>query len=114
MEYESARSRAIDPVRFEQRKKRVNGYPDEPVTASPTKDPQQVCQLAEEMHLLQVALHLLAVEERQVVQTAFFSEWTYRETVEKLNQPLGTVKTRIRSVLCILRQAFGTILKKAL
>jgi RNA polymerase sigma-70 factor (ECF subfamily) len=80
-----ARSRAIDKVRFEQRKKRVNGYPDEPVTASPMKDPQQVCQLAEETQVLQEALHLLTLEERQVIQTAFFSELTYRETAEKLN-----------------------------
>jgi len=108
-----ARSRAIDRVRFEQRKKRVNGYPDEPVAASPMKDPQQVCQLAEETQLLQEALHLLTPEERLVIETAFFSELTYQETAEKLNQPVGTVKTRIRNALCKLRQAFGTNMKKA-
>lgn len=108
-----ARSRAIDRVRFEQRKKRVNGYPDEPVTASPRKDPQQECQLAEETQRLRDAIHLLTPEERQVIETAFFSELTYQETAEKLKQPLGTVKTRIRSALCKLRQAFGTYIKKA-
>jgi RNA polymerase sigma-70 factor (ECF subfamily) len=73
-----------------------------------------VCQLAEETQLLRDAIHLLTPEERQVIQTAFFSELTYQETAGKLNQPLGTVKTRIRSALCKLRQAFGTNMKKAI
>src|SRR5438876_8684791 len=34
-----ARSRAIDRLRFEQRKKRVNSYADDPVTASASHDP---------------------------------------------------------------------------
>jgi RNA polymerase sigma-70 factor (ECF subfamily) len=109
-----ARSRAIDRVRFEQRKKRVNGYRDEPVTTSPAKDPQQACQLVEETQLLRDALHLLTPDERRVIETAFFSELTYQETAEKLNQPLGTVKTRIRAAFCKLRQAFGTNMKKAI
>ena len=73
-----------------------------------------MCQLAEETELLQEALHLLTPEERQVIQTAFFSELTYQETAEKLNQPVGTVKTRIRAALCKLRQAFGRDMKKAI
>jgi RNA polymerase sigma-70 factor (ECF subfamily) len=108
-----ARSRAIDRIRFEQRKKRVNQYRDDPVTAHPSEDPQEACQLQEESQLLRAALQLLTPEERQVIETAFFSELTYQETAEKLNQPVGTVKTRIRSAFCKLRQALGTSLKRA-
>src|SRR2546430_10532882 len=36
-----ARSRAIDRLRFEQRKKRVNSYADNPVTTSAGIDPQR-------------------------------------------------------------------------
>jgi Sigma-70, region 4 len=45
------------------------------------------------------ALEVLTPEERQAIETAFFSELTYHEVATKLNQPLGTVQTRIRSGL---------------
>ena len=106
-----ARSRAIDRLRFEQRKKRVNSYADDPVTASASHDPQQACDFEERSRLLRSALKVLTPEERQAIETAFFSELTYQEVATKLNQPLGTVKTRIRSGLGKLRQALAGTLK---
>jgi len=110
-----ARARAIDRIRFEQRKKRVNAYHDDPVTTNPnpSMDPHEACQLREESQLVRAALQLLTPDERQVIETAFFSELTYQETAEKLNHRVGTVKTRIRSAFCKLRQALGTSLKRA-
>ena len=52
----------------------------------------------------------LTLEERLVIETAFFSELTYPEVAKKLNQPLGTVKTRIRSGLAKLRELLGKTL----
>jgi len=104
-----ARSRAIDRLRFEQRKKRVNSYADDPVTASASHDPQQACDFEERSRLLRSALKVLTPEERQAIETAFFSELTYQEVATTLNQPLGTVKTRIRSGLGKLRQTLGTL-----
>ena len=103
--------RAIDRLRFEQRKKRVNSYGDDPVTTSAANDPQQACHFAEQSRLLRDALEVLTPEERQVIETAFFSELTYHEVATKLNQPLGTVKTRIRSGLGKLRQTLARTLK---
>jgi RNA polymerase sigma-70 factor (ECF subfamily) len=52
----------------------------------------------------------LAPRERQALETAFFSGLTYAETAARLNQPVGTVKTRIRSALAKLREALvGTV-----
>jgi RNA polymerase sigma-70 factor, ECF subfamily len=106
-----ARSRAIDRLRFEQRKKRVNNYADTPPTTTAPNDPQQACQLEEQSDLLRNALEVLRPEERQVIETAFFSEMTYEQVAAKLNQPLGTVKTRIRSGLGKLRQSLARTLK---
>jgi RNA polymerase sigma-70 factor, ECF subfamily len=84
-----ARSRAIDRLRFEQA----------------ASDPQKG-------RLLRHALQVLTPEERQTLETAFFSELTYREVAAKFDQPLGTVKTRIRSGLGKLREALAGTLKR--
>ena len=113
-----ARSRAIDRVRFEHRKKRFNDsadsfdeHVDSPLSTTAANDPQQTFHLEEQSRLLRNALEVLTPEERQVIEIAFFSELTYREAATKLNQPLGTVKTRIRSGLGKLRLELAGALK---
>lgn len=103
-----ARSRAIDRLRFDQRKKRVNTYPHSLRPTTDIVDPQQATLFEEQSRLVQRALEVLTAEERRAIETAFFSELTYEQTAIKLNQPLGTVKTRIRSGLEKLREALGT------
>ena len=61
--------------------------------------------------MLRDALKVLTTEERKAIETAFFSELTYEQTASKLNQPLGTVKTRIRSGLGKLREALAMRVK---
>jgi RNA polymerase sigma-70 factor (ECF subfamily) len=102
-----ARSRAIDRLRFEQRKKRVNTYPDSLGSTTDMVDPQQASLFAEQIRVLRDALEVLTPGERTAIETAFFSELTYEETARRLEQPLGTVKTRIRSGLGKLRAALG-------
>ena len=106
-----ARSRAIDRLRFEQRKKRVNDQADSPLTMTAASGPQEAFDVGEQGRILRHALQVLTPEERQAIETAFFSELTYSEAAERLNQPLGTVKTRIRSGLGKLRQALAGPLK---
>ena len=106
-----ARSRAIDRLRFDQRKKRVNTYPHSLGPTTDIVDPQQACLFEEQSRLLRNALEVLTPEERKAIENAFFSELTYEQTARKLNQPLGTVKTRIRSGLGKLREAMGKKLK---
>jgi RNA polymerase sigma-70 factor (ECF subfamily) len=102
-----ARSRAIDRLRFDQRKKRVNTYPHSLGPTTDMVDPQQACLFEEQGRLLRNALEVLTPEERKAIESAFFAELTYEEAAKKLNQPLGTVKTRIRSGLGKLREALG-------
>ena len=101
-----ARSRAIDRLRLEQRKKRVNQHPGDTAPPFEPDGPHESVEFQEQARLLRHALALLTLQERQAIETAFFSELTHAEIAAQLNQPLGTVKTRIRSGLVKLRQAF--------
>jgi RNA polymerase sigma-70 factor, ECF subfamily len=102
-----ARSRAIDRLRFEHRKKRVNPHANDPATTATASSPQEIYDVEEQGRLLRKALEMLTPDERQAIETAFFSELTYGEVATRLNQPLGTVKTRVRSGLGKLRRALG-------
>ena len=107
-----ARSRAIDRVRFERRQKRVDPHPSDPVPAIELDDAHDVLEFKQQSQALRAALMILTLEERQAIEAAFFSELTYAEVASRLSQPLGTVKTRIRSGLHKLRHALAEGTKK--
>ena len=52
-------------------------------------------------------IHLLPAEQRKTLEMAFFDGLTHSEIAEMTGDPLGTVKTRIRSALTALRKAFN-------
>jgi RNA polymerase sigma-70 factor (ECF subfamily) len=101
-----ARSRAIDRLRFEGRKKRTHSAEADlqmqPMTT------EAAAEGSEQANGLQQALQALTPDERQAIETAYFSELTYVEVAARLQQPLGTIKTRIRSALSKLRRALTT------
>jgi RNA polymerase sigma-70 factor (ECF subfamily) len=102
-----ARSRAIDRLRFDKRKKRVDVPEGDPPPMLDRWDSQDIVELKQQSRALQAALNVLTPDERRAIEAAFFAELTYAEVAMKLNQPLGTVKTRIRSGLRKLRQALA-------
>ena len=99
-----ARSRAIDRLRFESRKKRSHEGDVQPLTEV-AADPRDVLELREQSESLYAALAALTPDERQAIETTFFAGLTHAEAATRLNQPLGTIKTRIRSGLHKLRHA---------
>ena len=101
-----ARSRAIDRLRFEGRKKRTHSVVADPQMQTMTTE--SAAEGSEQAHVLQQALQALTPDERQAIEAAYFSELTYVEVAARLNQPLGTIKTRIRSALGKLRRALTT------
>jgi RNA polymerase sigma-70 factor (ECF subfamily) len=101
-----ARSRAIDRLRFENRKKRSRGGDEQPL-AEVSANPHDILELREQSKSLRAALATLTSDERQAIETTFFAGLTHAEAAARLNQPLGTVKTRIRSGLHKLRDALA-------
>jgi len=102
-----ARSRALDRVRLEQRKKRVNEHPDSPSAATTAHDPRETLEAGERNSALRKGLLALTLEEREAIEGAYFLELTHVEVAGRLNQPLGTIKTRIRSGLGKLRKTLS-------
>jgi RNA polymerase sigma-70 factor (ECF subfamily) len=102
-----ARSRAIDRLRFDQRKKRLPPDTQEPLPPAAVPSPDDVLATEQQTLAVRNALAVLTPDERNAIEAAFFSELTYAEVAARLNQPLGTIKTRIRSGLHKLREALA-------
>jgi len=102
-----ARSRAINHLRFDSGKKRSDSG-DLQSLAKVAADQCGVLELREQRVALHTALATLTSDEREAVETTFFGGLTHAEAAARLNQPLGTIKTRIRSGLSKLRHALSS------
>ncbi len=54
---------------------------------------------------VRTVLNTMPADQRQAMEMAFFEGHTHMEIAEQTGQPLGTVKTRIRSALSTIRKA---------
>lgn len=79
---------------------------------TPLPDSEHALGLKQQAELLRKALTVLTPDEQLAIETAYLSGLSYGEAAERLNQPLGTIKTRIRSGLAKLREALGDTVVK--
>jgi RNA polymerase sigma-70 factor (ECF subfamily) len=96
-----ARNRSIDALR---RKRPTEQVDDMALSSS-----YNLADEAERNSMMEKArsvIHKLPVEQRKTLEMAFFDGLTHTEIAEMTGDPLGTVKTRIRSALTTLRKAF--------
>src|SRR5687768_8262994 len=104
-----ARSRAIDRVRA--RRVRPEGAPvaiDVVVdTMSAPGDVAGDVLAGEDAVILRRELAALPLLQRVTIELAYFEGLSHREVAERLGEPLGTVKTRIRMGLLKLRGALA-------
>jgi RNA polymerase sigma-70 factor (ECF subfamily) len=104
-----ARSRAIDRVRA--RRARPEGAPvaiDVVVdTMSAPGDVAGDVLAGEDAVILRRELAALPLLQRVTIELAYFEGLSHREVAERLGEPLGTVKTRIRMGLLKLRGALA-------
>ncbi|MBK6405699.1 MAG: sigma-70 family RNA polymerase sigma factor [Holophagales bacterium] len=103
-----ARSRAIDRLRSRNRREdRTISIDDPNVHFDPldeTAFPDQVVSFRQNRDAVRAAMDKLSNVQREAVELAFLKGMTHVEIAEKLGQPLGTVKTRIRQGLIRLRK----------
>ena len=101
-----ARARAIDRVRALRRRGETFVAPmEEAISAAPDVPGGDAAERAEDRGVIQGALGQLSVAQREVIELAYYAGLTQTEIAERLKQPLGTVKTRIRLGLERLREA---------
>ena len=100
-----ARSRAIDQLRASTRRKRLDSVaPGDLGAHSNSHDPEQLLLSSERGLRVRKAIDQLNPEQSEVIQIAYFSGLTHSEIADRLGQPLGTVKTRIRHGMMRLRE----------
>jgi RNA polymerase sigma-70 factor (ECF subfamily) len=96
------RSRALDLVRARSRRDRITGtaaadQPDEPPAMGTWRgDPADSLDRTERQRQVLAALGELSPPQRQAIELAFFEGLSQAEIATRLNEPLGTVKTRVR------------------
>jgi RNA polymerase sigma-70 factor, ECF subfamily len=102
------RYRAIDLLRRQRARpeKESTRWADLPLSAHPQVDgPEPAVERALQRQRMRAALNDLPVEQRQVLALAYFQGLTQSEIAETTDQPLGTVKTRVRLAMLKLRKA---------
>lgn len=105
-----ARTRAIDRLRARESRTRLEDpLPEKTQFPAVTPSPEQEAQGSRHRALVVSALESLSPEQRQAVELAIFSGFTHSELAIRLNQPLGTVKTRVRQGMMKLRAALGEL-----
>ena len=106
-----ARHKAIDRLRSVQRRSRLA---EEVMieTAELTTGPLMPDEtgVREKAQLIRSALQTLPTEQRQAIELAFFNGLTQMEISERLREPLGTIKARIRRGMLKLRDALHPVL----
>lgn len=101
------RNRAIDRVRMRTRRAELlaESAPElQPNSPAGDADSAASLWVQEKAAAIRTALTQLAPDQQQAIELAFFSGLTQQQIAARLNEPLGTIKARIRRGLLKLRE----------
>ena len=104
-----ARYRSIDTLRRHKVRSDINRpqWSDVQLEKIPSNDNTgEALELAETRKKVSNAIAKLPEDQQEVLAMAYFKGYTHRQIAEALNEPLGTIKTRIRLGLQKLREIF--------
>lgn len=102
------RSRAIDKLRAIRRREQSFVLTDNPAAAESADNVESNVSESETKLTMNSALKHLPEAQRRVLEMAYFDGLSQSEIAERLKEPLGTVKTRMRSAVQRLRDILGT------
>src|SRR3954471_644212 len=104
-----ARNRAIDYLRSS------SGRERNAVEYEETDHPALYCDMEKDIlssdkaRCVKAAIEKLAPNQRQVIELAYFEGLSQTEMADRMGQPLGTVKTWVRTALKNLRDELGAV-----
>jgi len=97
-----ARNRAIDCLRRRRPESDMEG-----VVVSVEPDLVSHAERSRAMEKVRGVLEAMPGTQRSVLEMAYFEGLTHTEIAEKTGEPLGTIKTRIRTGLLLLRKSLA-------
>jgi RNA polymerase sigma-70 factor (ECF subfamily) len=108
-----ARNRALDRLRARRRREAHTArYEEEErlLAVGPLPPPEEVVLRGELSRVVADALEALPKEQRLPIELAYYEGLSQTEIADRLAQPLGTIKTRVRLGLLRLRHALEPLL----
>lgn len=111
----AARSRALDWMRSKQARLYRDGQTmdDLPEMVDVGSNPEENLSQTQQAAFVRQAMASLPAEQRVALDLGFYSGLTHAEIAERLNLPLGTVKSRIRMGMNKLREMLGPLQEAA-
>jgi RNA polymerase sigma-70 factor, ECF subfamily len=103
-----ARNRAIDYLRSAGGRERNALELEETVHPALWSDIEQGLLNSDRIRRVKAAMDKLSPNQRQAIELAYFEGLSQSEMAERMGQPLGTVKTWVRTALRSLRDELGT------
>jgi RNA polymerase sigma-70 factor (ECF subfamily) len=102
------RSAALEALRARRRDQaKATALDEAPELAQDDAGPIGSAATGETAQRVDAALRALPREQERLLRAAFFGGQSYREVAAAFGQPIGTVKTRIRTALAALRRALA-------
>jgi RNA polymerase sigma-70 factor (ECF subfamily) len=102
------RTRAIDLLRAKRARAEASAAGTKAPVESSDPLPSDVVLAAEQGEIVRRALGTLPAQQQAVLELAYFEGLTQSEIAARLSEPLGTVKTRMRTALIALREKLRT------
>lgn len=108
-----ARNRAIDRIRANGRRARLRDAATEAALVAeqlekgPVSGPEQALEATERSEIVRSAILQLSAKQQQVIELAYFADLTQVQIADQLQEPLGTIKARIRRSVKRLHDIVG-------